>query len=122
MIKTEYLSGQTISTTVAGNSGIAGSGRSELYNPYSISVTPNQTMFILDTTNYRVLRWQLNDAMGYVVAGGNGNGAGYNQIGVSYSLFVDNQYNVYVSENSNHRVTAWYARNITAGTIVRYRS
>lgn len=75
-------------------------------------------MFILDTTNYRVLRWQLGDLIGYVVAGGNGNGGAFNQIGVSYSLFVDDQYNVYVSEYTNHRVTVWYTKNMTTGLLV----
>ncbi|CAF4887764.1 unnamed protein product, partial [Rotaria magnacalcarata] len=55
-------------------------------------------MFILDTTNYRVLQWQAGEPMGYIVAGGNGNGAALTQIGVSYELFVDDQYNIYISE------------------------
>ncbi|CAF1683762.1 unnamed protein product, partial [Didymodactylos carnosus] len=94
-----------------------GYGRSELYNPYGIFVSSNQTMFILDTTNYRVLKWQLGEPIGYVVAGGNGNGGAFTQIGASYSFFVDDQYNVYVSENGNHRVTVWFSRNITAGAL-----
>ncbi|CAF0947181.1 unnamed protein product [Rotaria sordida] len=113
-----FRSGQTIGTTVAGNSGTNGYGRSELYNPYGIFVSSNQTMFILDTTNYRVFKWQLGDPIGYTVAGGNGNGAAFTQIGISYSFFVDDQYNIYVSENSNNRVTLWFSRNITAGALV----
>ncbi|CAF1082804.1 unnamed protein product [Rotaria sordida] len=113
-----FRSGQTTGTTVAGNSGSSGYGRSELYNPYGIFVSSNQTMFILDTTNYRVLKWQLGEPIGYVVAGGNGAGSALTQIGASYSFFVDDQYNVYVSENGNHRVTVWFSRNITAGALV----
>lgn len=77
-------------------------------------------MFILDTSNYRVLKWQLGDPLGYVVAGGNGNGAAFTQIGTSYAFFVDNQNNVYVSEYSNHRVTEWFAQNRTSGVLVIY--
>lgn len=98
--------------------GSWGSSLSQLRNPYDLHVTPNRTMFILDTSNYRVLQWQLGDPMGYVVAGGNGNGGAFNQIGVSYAFFVDGQYNVYVSEYGNHRVTKWTSNNISAGVLV----
>ena len=105
---------------VAGASSGAGSSRSELYYPTAISVTGNGTMFILDTSNYRLLRWQVGDTLGYVVAGGRGNGGGFNQMGASYGLFVDSNFNVYISEQTNHRVTLWYQGNLTAGTLVTY--
>jgi hypothetical protein len=105
-------------TTVAGFNLAAGSSRSELYNPTAISVTPNQTMFILDRDNYRVLKWQVGDTLGYVIAGGRGAGALFTQITTSYGLFVDTRYNVYVSEYSNYRVTLWSAGNTTAGRLV----
>ena len=107
-------------TTVAGVTSSAGSTRSQLYNPYGIYVTPNGTMFILDTTNYRILRWPINEPMGTVVAAGQGNGAGFNQIGVSYSMFVDDRFNIFISENSNHRITRWSIDNVTAGVLVRF--
>lgn len=113
-----YDLGSSIGTTVAGNSGAAGSTRSELYNPYAIQVTANSTMFILDATNYRVLRWQLGDPVGYVVAGGNGAGATFSTMGTSYGLFLDSQYNIFLSEYSNHRITRWAATNQTAGSLV----
>ncbi|CAF5224597.1 unnamed protein product, partial [Rotaria magnacalcarata] len=72
----------------------------------------------MDTSNYRVLRWTVGDTLGYVVAGGNGNGGAFTQIGASYALFVDAQYNIYISEQSNHRVTKWLNGNTTAGVLV----
>lgn len=75
-------------------------------------------MFILDTSNYRVLKWQLGEPLGYVVAGGNGNGGGLTQIGVSYAMFIDSQSNIYVSDTGNDRVTFWSATNKTAGILV----
>ena len=114
-----FRPGSTSGTTVAGNSGSLGYGRSELYNPYGISVTANGTMFILDTSNYRVLRWQLGEPLGTVVVNGRGAGSTFDKIGVSYSFFVDNQLNIYVSESGNDRVTRWADGNNTAGTLVR---
>ena len=76
-------------------------------------------MYILDSYNYRVLRWNVGEPLGYIVAGGNGGGSAFNQIGMSYSLFVDHQFNIYISENGNNRVTFWSVLNITAGVLVR---
>ena len=75
-------------------------------------------MYILDSTNYRVLKWRLGDPLGYVMAGGNGAGSSLTQITTSYAMFVDSQYNIYVSEYSNHRVTKWSPTNTTAGILV----
>jgi hypothetical protein len=75
-------------------------------------------MFILDRDNYRILKWQVGDTLGYVVAAGRGNGALFTQMGVSYGLYVDSNYNIYISEQSNHRVTLWYNGNLTAGVLV----
>ena len=110
--------GTGLITTIAGNSGSAGTTRSELYNPYAIQVDTNGTMYILDGSNYRVLRWQAGEPLGFVVAGGRGSGSTYDKIGTSFGLFVDNQYNIYVSEYGNHRVTKWAAGNTTASLLV----
>ena len=75
-------------------------------------------MYILDSNNYRVLRWQLNEPLGYVVAGGRGSGSTFDRIGISYAMFVDGLLNIYVSEQGNHRVTFWTQGNTTAGVLV----
>ncbi len=75
-------------------------------------------MFIMDTDNYRVLKWQAGEPLGYVVAGGRGAGSTYDRLGTCYALFVDNQYNVYVSDNSN-RVTIWRVTNSSYSQLVR---
>lgn len=77
-------------------------------------------MYILDTFNYRVLRWQIGEPRGFVVVGGRGNGAGFDRMGDTYAMFIDANWNIYISEYTNHRVTLWYQGNTTAGTLVRY--
>ena len=104
---------------MAGFTLAGGSGLNELYNPSAIFVTPNGTLYILDSTNYRVQRWASGEPLGFIVAGGRGLGTAYTQIGTSYGLYVDNQYNVWVSEYSNHRVTRWVVGNTATGTRVR---
>jgi sugar lactone lactonase YvrE len=112
------LSGSNVGTTVAGITGSAGSSRAQLYNPYAIAVNGNDTMYILDTSNNRVLKWAVGDPLGYIVAGGNGAGTAFNQIGTCYAMFVDNQNNIYVSDSSNNRVTKWLSTSTTTGLLV----
>lgn len=118
IIITILCTGSNIGVTVAGFSLGSGSSQSELYYPSAIFVTPNQTMFIVDTYNFRVLRWQVGDTLGYTICGGHGQGSAFTQMGYSYGIFVDDQYNVYLSEQTNHRVTIWFVGNTTSGQLV----
>ncbi|CAM4761418.1 unnamed protein product [Rotaria magnacalcarata] len=54
-----------------------------------------------------VKQYRLGDKNGTVVAGGNGNGAGLNQLHYPTYLFVDRQQNIYVSDSNNSRVMQW---------------
>ena len=110
--------GSNAGTTIAGVTSSSGGARSLLYYPHAIDVTEGGTMFILDTYNFRVLRWQAGEPLGFLVAGGNGNGGSFNQLGYSYALFVDQQQNIFISDNSNHRIVRWSASNTTSGTLV----
>lgn len=114
----DLILGSNVGTTIAGVTSSWGGARSLLYYPHAIDVTESGTMFILDTYNYRVLRWQAGEPLGFLVAGGNGNGGGFNQIGLSYALFVDQQLNVFISDNAYHRVTRWSSSNTTSGVLV----
>ena len=113
-----YQPGSNVGTTVAGVSTVAGSRLAELYSPYAIQVTPNGTMFILDSTNYRVLRWQLNEPSGVIVAGGRGYGSVLNQLATCYAMFVDSQFNIFISDNTYHRIVRWSVTNTSAGQLV----
>lgn len=112
--------GSNIGTTVAGVTSSAGSSYAQLYNPSTIYVNSFDTMFILDTSNYRVLKWQLGDQLGSVVVNGRGSGSTFDKIGTSYGMCFDNQNNIYISENSNHRVTLWSLSNNTVGQLVNF--
>ncbi|CAF4348721.1 unnamed protein product [Rotaria sp. Silwood2] len=108
----------TSAVTVAGFTTAGGTSYSELSDPYSIFVDSDGTMFIMDTANYRVLKWYADQPLGFIVAGGRGSGTTLNKIGTSYAIYVDDQSNIYISEYSNHRVTLWFNGNTTAGIIV----
>lgn len=107
-----------MATTAAGFTLTGGASYSELNSPTAIFVHSNGTMYIADSVNYRVQRWQADQPLGFTVAGGRGNGATYDKVGLVYAIFVDDPGNVYVSESSNNRVTMWSAGNTTAGQLV----
>lgn len=104
---------------MAGITGSAGSALAQLNNPSAVYIDQNDDMYILDTSNYRVLRWSIGDQLGTIVVNGRGAGSTLDRIGVSYAMFVDSQSNIYVSEYGNHRVTRWTSGNNTAGQLVR---
>ena len=114
--------GSNVGTTVAGFNLASGSGRSELYNPSMVYVDPSQNMYIMDTYNYRVIKWKVGDLIGTVVVNGRGSGSTFDRIGRSHAIYVDSQLNIYVSEFGNHRVTKWTNGNNIAGVLVCYLS
>lgn len=89
-------------------------------SPSAIFVRPNGTMYILDSANYRVMRWIFNQSTGVIIAGGRGTGSTLDRIGLSYALTLDAQANVYVSDWTNHRVTMWLDGNTTIGFLVSH--
>lgn len=110
--------GSNIGTTVAGVTSSPGSTFAQLYNPSAISIDANDFMYILDTTNYRVLKWKLGDQLGSIVVNGRGSGSTLDKIGASYAMCFDNLNNIYVSEYGNNRVTKWSLSNNTVGQLV----
>ncbi|CAF1101962.1 unnamed protein product [Rotaria sordida] len=64
-------------------------------------------LYISDTTKNEVRRYEIGDKHGTIVAGGNGAGAGFNQLHGPICVFVDQQEAIYVSEHYNYRVMKW---------------
>jgi len=105
-------------TTVAGFSTSGGSSLSQLNNPSSIVLDDYGTLYVLDTNNYRVMKFLPDEPLGARVAGSGVSGTTLDRIGVSYGMALDRQSNIYVCEYGNNRVTKWMAGNIGNGTIV----
>ncbi|CAF5227626.1 unnamed protein product, partial [Rotaria magnacalcarata] len=66
-----------------------------------------RNLYVSDGGKQEVRRYKLGENIGTLVAGGNGQGAGLNQLNYPTFLFVDRQQNVYVPEWKNHRVMKW---------------
>ncbi|CAF1517037.1 unnamed protein product [Rotaria sordida] len=76
-------------------------------NCYGLAMDDQRYLYISDIDKHEVRRYQIGDKNGTIVAGGNGKGAGLNQLDYPTYIFVDQQQAVYVSDNFNHRVMKW---------------
>ncbi|CAF3291305.1 unnamed protein product [Rotaria socialis] len=74
---------------------------------YGLAMGQQRYLYVSDYRKHEVRRYQLGDKNSTLVAGGNGQGAGLNQLSEPRYLFVDRQQNVYVSDRDNHRVMKW---------------
>ncbi|CAF2161349.1 unnamed protein product [Rotaria magnacalcarata] len=74
---------------------------------WGLAMDEQRYLYVSDWIKHEVRRYQLGEKNGALVAGGNGQGAGLNQLNVPTYLFVDQQQNVYVSDYVNNRVVKW---------------
>ncbi|CAF3309735.1 unnamed protein product [Rotaria socialis] len=100
----KWVEGATKGIVVAGGQG-QGNALTQLYHPNGIFVDTLGTLYVADWGNHRVMRWNQGDKkQGAVIMGGNGKGAGANQLQYPWGLSFDRQGNLYVADESNNRV------------------
>ncbi|CAF1171789.1 unnamed protein product [Adineta steineri] len=78
---------------VAGGNG-RGNQLNQLNGPTFIFVDKDQSIYVSDRNNDRVIKWRKDAKEGRIVAGGNG-------------VIVDDFGQIYVAEYSNHRIMRW---------------
>ncbi|CAF0866525.1 unnamed protein product [Adineta steineri] len=91
---------------VAGGNG-KGDQIDQLSFPGFIFVDEDQSVYISDRDNHRVMKWRKDAREGIVVAGGNGQGANLNQLFFLEGVIVDDLGQIYVADLGNHRVMRW---------------
>ncbi|CAF1439390.1 unnamed protein product [Adineta steineri] len=92
---------------VAGGNG-QGDQLNQLNNPRSIFVDEDQSVYVSDWVNHRVMKWRKDAKEGKVVAGGNGYGGNLNQLYYPEGVIVDDLGQIYVADHGNDRVVRWY--------------
>ncbi|CAF1554469.1 unnamed protein product, partial [Adineta steineri] len=91
---------------VAGGNG-KGSQVNQLDYPSFIFVDEDQSVYVSDQNNHRVMKWRKDAKEGTIVAGGNGQGANLNQLSYPEGVVVDDSGQIYVADYENHRVMRW---------------
>ncbi|CAF4306593.1 unnamed protein product, partial [Adineta steineri] len=91
---------------VAGGNG-EGNQLNQLNSPGFMFVDEDQSVYVSDTGNHRVMKWKKDAKEGTIVAGGNGFGENLNQLSSPKGIIVDYLGDIYVVDCWNHRVMRW---------------
>ncbi|CAF5178421.1 unnamed protein product, partial [Rotaria sp. Silwood1] len=88
----------------------------QLNCPTYIYVDQQQTVYVSDNWNHRVMKWNKGAKEGIVVAGGQGEGRTLTQLSYPEGLFVDTLGTLYVADWGN-RVMRW-PKGAKQGTVI----
>ena len=88
---------------VAGGNG-PGSALHQLKCPRNVFVDHDQSVYISDRDNHRVMKWTKDAKQGEVLVSGNGRGSENNQLFWPTSASFDHNGNFYVDDKDNHRI------------------
>ncbi|CAF1639945.1 unnamed protein product, partial [Adineta ricciae] len=104
--------------TVAGGNG-RGTGKNQLERPHGLFVDHDQTIYVADYYNNRIVEWKLNATSGHVVAGGNGQGNGNNQLYYPSDVIVDKETDsLIICDLGNNRIVRWPRGNGRTGETI----
>ena len=86
-----------------------GSANNQLTGPLGISRdSTSGTLYIADSGNHRVMSYLSGASTGTVVAGGNGQGTGSNQLSNPRGIqYVSSSNSVYIANNGAHNIVRW---------------
>ena len=84
---------------------------------YGLAMDNEGYLYVTDIGKDEVRRYRKGDSNGILVAGGNGEGTGLNQLNTPRYVCVDGDHAVYVSDTKNHRVVKW-RKDAKEGTVV----
>ncbi|CAM4774247.1 unnamed protein product [Rotaria magnacalcarata] len=107
--------------TVAGGNG-QGNGINQLSYPCGLYIDDDQTVYVADRNNHRIVEWKSSATSGKVVAGGNDEGSGAHQLSYPTDVIVDKERDsLIISNYFNRRVVRWPRRYGTSReTIISY--
>lgn len=91
--------GTAFGTTVAGESGVAGSWSYQLNSPTAIMFDVNGLMYILDAGNSRIVRWTVGMNYGFTLVS--------SPMSTPYGFAFDYSNNIILADSSNHRIVSY---------------
>ena len=101
---------------VAGGNG-CGNQLNQFNQPQTICIDEDETIYISDCLNHRVMKWRKCAKEGIIVVGGQGEGNSLKQLWYPSRIIVDQLGSIYVAEAGNHRIVRWL-RDAKEGTII----
>jgi sugar lactone lactonase YvrE len=99
--------------TVAGGHN-KGNSLNELWGPRGLYVDEDQTIYIADCDNHRIVEWKSDAANGRVVAGADGKGNQTDQLNHPTDVIIDKETdNLVICDSENRRVMRYSRQNGT---------
>ncbi|CAF1221759.1 unnamed protein product [Adineta steineri] len=97
-----------IGTIVAGNAdGTSGTSLTALNYPLALSIAVDNSIYVSDFYNNRVLRFQQGSSTGSLVAGTGVGGSSNSQLSGPIGIYIDTSFNLYVVDVYNYRIMFW---------------
>ncbi|CAF2943498.1 unnamed protein product [Rotaria sp. Silwood2] len=104
--------------TVAGGNGY-GTGINQLYHPLGLYIDDDQTVYVADQSNRRIMEWKSGATSGKIVAGGNGYGNRADQLNFPYDVIINKERDsLIISDFENRRVVRWPRQNGASGETI----
>ncbi|CAF2754946.1 unnamed protein product [Rotaria sp. Silwood2] len=104
--------------TVAGGNG-TGNGFNQLGRPSSLCIDHDQSVYVADFDNHRIVKWKKGATKGNVVAGGNAEGFRTDQLYSPTDLIIDNERDsIIICDYNNLRVVRWPRQNGKQGEVI----
>ncbi|CAF3156659.1 unnamed protein product [Rotaria sp. Silwood2] len=103
---------------VAGENG-EGNHKNQLSHPWGLFVDDDQTLYIAEWSNHRILEWKCGATTGRVAAGGNGQGNHSNQLNAPTDVIIDKKRDsLLICDWGNKRVVQWPRQNGKNGVTI----
>jgi hypothetical protein len=99
-----------------GNAPASGADYQSFNQPYSVYVDGSGNIYVADTNNHRISKWDKNgDAIGWIGGGSDdwqtgdvpASGADFKSFNSPTDVCVDGSGNIYVADTNNHRISKW---------------
>jgi sugar lactone lactonase YvrE len=98
-------------TTTAGGHG-QGNGLHQLSRPWGVFIYDDQTIYVADYDNHRIVEWKSDVNNGQIVAGGKGQGNRNDQLDYPSKVIVDKENDsLIICNRGSRRVVQWPRQN-----------
>ncbi|CAF3136986.1 unnamed protein product [Rotaria sp. Silwood2] len=97
-----------------------GNGLNQLYHPMGICVDDDEeTIYIADSFNQRIIECKYGTTNGKIVAGGNGSGDQDDQMSRPTDIVINKENDCFIiCDQGNNRIVRWPRRNGTSGQTI----
>ncbi|CAF3717556.1 unnamed protein product [Adineta steineri] len=117
-IQTKKNQSEQFGITVAGGNG-QGHELNQFNNPWGIFIDNDNSIYIADYWNHRIVKWKLNSNTGENIAGGSGCGNEINQLNYPTNIILNKEKNSYIiCDTYNKRVIQYFDQDQTNPQII----